>query len=103
MARNGSGTYNRAVSPYTAGTTITETSFDKSVTLPANTLQLGDVLRIRAQGICPSTNSTDTLNIKLKIGSLIVLATGALDVNNNDIVDIIEIDQLAISVFSTSN
>ena len=65
--------------------TITETSFDKSVTLPGNTLQLGDVLRIRAQGICPSTNSTDTLNIKLKIGSLIVLATGALDVNNNDI------------------
>jgi len=65
--------------------TIAETAFDKSVTIPANTLQVGDVVRVRAQGICPSTNATDTVNVKLKLGSLVLIATGAVDVNNNDI------------------
>jgi predicted RecA/RadA family phage recombinase len=65
--------------------TVTETAFDKSVTIPANTLQVGDVLRVRAQGICPSTNSTDTLNVRLKVGTVVLIATGAVDVANNDI------------------
>ncbi len=66
--------------------TTTETSFDNStVTIPANTLNAGDVIRVRAQGICTSTNSTDTLNAKLKFGSTVVAATGAVDVANNDV------------------
>jgi predicted RecA/RadA family phage recombinase len=65
--------------------TVTETAFDKSVTIPANTLQVGDVLRVRAQGICPSTNSTDTLNVRLKVGTVTLVATGAVDVANNDL------------------
>ena len=63
-----------------------ETNFDNSdVTIPANTLRVGDVIRVRAQGICTATNSTDTFTGKIKLGSNVVLSTGAVDVANNDI------------------
>ena len=65
--------------------TTTETNFDTNFTIPANTLKAGDVLRVRAQAIATATNSTDTLNLKLKLGSTAVLATGAVDVANNDV------------------
>lgn len=64
------------------------TAFDKSFTIAANTLQVGDIIRIYAQGIATATNSTDTLTITLKIGSTTVVATAALDVANNDIFQI---------------
>src|SRR5262245_19592141 len=41
--------------------TISETTFDQNLTFAANRLQVGDVIRVRGMGICPSTNSTDTL------------------------------------------
>ena len=65
--------------------TTTETAFDKSHTIPANTLQPGDVLKIRGQVIAPATNSTDTLTLKLKIGSTVIAQTAAVDVANNDL------------------
>ena len=65
--------------------TTTETAFDKAKTIAANTLRAGDVLRVRAQGIATSTNSTDTLTVKLYVGSLVIVTTGAVDVANNDI------------------
>lgn len=66
--------------------TATETSFDNSIlTIPANTLNLGDVIRVRAQGIATATNSTDTLNVRLRLGTTAFIATGAVDVANNDI------------------
>jgi predicted RecA/RadA family phage recombinase len=65
--------------------TVAETAFDQSFTIPANTLKAGDVIRVRLQGIATATNSTDTLNVKLKIGATAVMATGAVDVANNDI------------------
>lgn len=65
--------------------TTTETKFDKSVTLPANTLKVGDVIKVRAQVIATSTNSTDTLDIQLRLNTTDVIATGAVDVANNDI------------------
>lgn len=68
--------------------TTTETAFDQKYTLPANSLQVGSVLRIRAQGIATATNSTDTLNAKLYIGGTtgqLIAQTGALDVANNDL------------------
>jgi len=68
----------------------TETNFDNSiVTIPANTLRAGDVIRIRAQGICTATNSTDTFTGKIKLGSNVVLSTGAVDVANNDIFELV--------------
>lgn len=65
--------------------TTTPTKFDKQFTIPANTLRPGDIVRVRAQVVTPSTNSTDTLNLKLFIGALECVATGAVDVANGDI------------------
>lgn len=65
--------------------TTTETAFDKTVTIPADTLQPGDVIRVRAQAIATATNSTDTLDLQLRLGTTDILATGAVDVANNDI------------------
>ena len=64
----------------------TETNFDNSiVTIPANGLRVGDVIRVRAQGICTATNSTDTFTGRVKLGNNAVVSTGAVDVANNDI------------------
>jgi hypothetical protein len=63
----------------------TATKFDKSYTFPADSLFAGDVIRVLAQVIATSTNSTDTLTIELMIGSTVVAATPALDATNNDL------------------
>lgn len=63
--------------------TAVETAFDLSYTIPANSLNVGDVLHIRAVGSCV-TNSTDTLVIKLYIGSQEVIATGTIDAASGD-------------------
>lgn len=65
--------------------TVTATAFDKSYTIPANTLAVGDIIRIRGQGIATATNSTDTLAVDIKIGSTTILTIPATDVANNDI------------------
>lgn len=68
--------------------TAAETAFDTSYTIPANTLRAGSVIKVRFQGIATSTNSTDTLLIKLYIGGLsgtAVLVGTATDVANNNI------------------
>lgn len=66
----------------------TETAFSNGAyTIPANYLQVGDILHVRAQGIATATNSTDTLTAKLYLGGLSgtnIVSTGALDVANND-------------------
>lgn len=64
--------------------TTTETTFDKSYTIPANTLKAGDVIHIHAQAIATATNNADTLTVKLKLGSTVIANTGAVDVANND-------------------
>jgi len=65
--------------------TITETAFDKSVTIDGNELQVGDVIHVRLEGIATVTNSTDTLTVKLYFGTEEIVTTGALDVADNDI------------------
>lgn len=65
--------------------TTTETAFDKTVPIPADTLQPGDAIRVRAQAIATATNSTDTLDLQLRLGTTDILATGAVDVANGDI------------------
>jgi predicted RecA/RadA family phage recombinase len=75
-----------AVSASTAISNVaTETAFDRAVTIPANTLTVGDVIRVRAAVIATATNSTDTLDVQLRLGTTDVIATGAVDVANNDI------------------
>ncbi len=63
----------------------TITPFDTTYTIPANTLGVGDVLRIRGQTICTATNSTDTLILTLIIGTTTIIATAAVDVANSDV------------------
>jgi hypothetical protein len=85
----GTGKIYSAVAASTAITnTTTETLFSSQFSIPANTLQAGDVLRVFFQGIATATNSTDTLAIKLYIGGLAgtaLLTLAARDVANNDI------------------
>ena len=73
--------------------TTTQTVFDQGVySVKANTMTAGKILRVRGQGIATSTNSTDTLTIRLIIGGSETNTTGtilaqsaAVDVANNDI------------------
>jgi hypothetical protein len=65
--------------------TITETPFNKTCVLAPNVLKVGDMIHVLAHVLCPSTNSTDTLTLKLKIGTTVLIATAAVDVANNDI------------------
>lgn len=91
----GNGQVCKAASQYLANNTAassnvtnttTETAFSNgSVTIPKNTLQVGDVIRIRGQAVASATNSTDTLTVKVKIGSTVIATTGAVDVANGDV------------------
>lgn len=65
--------------------TTTETAFDKSVTLVGAELLAGDVIHVVARAFCVSTNSTDTLTLKLYAGTEEIATTGAVDVANSDI------------------
>lgn len=65
-----------------------EALFDAQYSIPANTLKAGSVIKVRFQGIATSTNSTDTITIKLYIGGLsgtAILTGTATDATNNDI------------------
>jgi predicted RecA/RadA family phage recombinase len=77
--------YAAAAASAVISNTVAETAFDKSFSIPADSLAPGDVIEIEALGICPSTNGTDTLTVKLKIGATVIVATPAVDVANNDI------------------
>lgn len=65
--------------------TVTETAFDVSKTIDGGELAVGDVLEIAALVHCVSTNSTDTLTLRLKAGTEIIVATAAVDVADDDI------------------
>lgn len=72
-----------SVSPVTSSTA--ENPFATNYTLPANSLAVGDQLRIRGLVKVTNQNSTDTLTLKLKIGSVVVEVTAAVDVATSDI------------------
>ena len=66
----------------------TETLFDTSYSIPANTLVAGQLIKIKYQGICTATNGTDTFAAVLRIGGLAGTALythTATDVANNNI------------------
>lgn len=79
---------NTAASTAVSNTT-TETLFDKSYSIPANSLRAGQLIRIRYQVIATATNSTDTLAVKLYIGGLTgtaLISHAATDVADNNVV-----------------
>lgn len=68
--------------------TTTETAFDQKVTIPANLLTAGSVIRIKAKVAATATNSTDTLQILCHLNTTagVTLATSsAVDVADNDL------------------
>lgn len=68
--------------------TTTEALLDKSYTIPADTLKAGTVVEIEYWGKATTTNSTDTLTIKLYVGGLsgtALLTSAATDVADGDI------------------
>lgn len=77
--------YSSVAASAAVSNTVAETAFDKAVTIPANTLRPGDVIRVRAQVIATLTNVADTLDVQLRLGTTDVVATGAVDVANGDI------------------
>lgn len=70
----------------------TEICFDKQVTIPANSLAVGDVIRVRAQGVATATTSTDAVTPVLRMGTGGVITDQAImtgpapDGTNGDII-----------------
>lgn len=79
---------------YTAATltadTVTNlavaTAFTQKLTVPAGFHKVGDRRSIRAVVKTPTTNSTDTLTLKLYIADILLAETAAIDVADNDVI-----------------
>ena len=65
--------------------TTTPTNFDKTFTIPAAEIEVGDVFEIVAAGRVVDNNSTDTLALALLFGTEVIDAIAALDVEDADI------------------
>lgn len=63
-----------------------EAAFDVSYTMPAGTLKSASTLRVKAVVRCPSTNGTDTLTIRGRVGTEDVVTSSAVDVADGDTV-----------------
>lgn len=74
-----------AASTAITGTQEADTAFDKSYTIPANTLKAGTRIRIRACGVHTATTGTETHTMALKIGSTTITSKASIDPANNDI------------------
>lgn len=62
----------------------TPTTLD-SVSINGAELSAGDVLEVSAKVVATATNSTDTLTVKLLVGTEEICTTGAVDVANDDV------------------
>jgi hypothetical protein len=67
------------------GTQENETAFDRNVTVPADMLLSGSVLRIRGAVTYTATTGTETHAIIVKIGSVAILTYASLDPSNNQV------------------
>ena len=71
-----------------AGTPVTDTTAETSMggyTFPANFWQAGKVVKFSGLIRTTSSNSTDTLVVKVKVGSTAIITTVAIDQVNADI------------------
>lgn len=90
VANNGPSLY-EIVTPSAVITNVgTETAFSNGTyTIPANTLQVGDVIHVRAKVFCVAENSTNTHRIRLYLGTapLTLADSTALQLAANDVVE----------------
>lgn len=86
-ARRVGGGAHRSVAASTAitGATETETNFDTTYTMPADTLKAGTRVRIRAQGIHTATTGSEDHTILLKLGSTTLASKAAINPADNDL------------------
>ena len=71
-----------------AGTTLTNSTAETSLgsyTFPANFFQAGKVIKFRATVATPSSNGTDTLTTRVKLGSATLYTSAAVDQANGDV------------------
>ncbi len=68
----------------TVTNTIAETAFDVTAAINGADLEVGDVIEVTAGVTTPSTNSTDTLTLKAKVGSTVIATSPVVDVANDD-------------------
>lgn len=74
-----------AVAASTAITAGTITDADTNITLPANTLQVGDVIRVVAQIIANTTTGAETVTIAVRVGTTTIVTFTGGDAVNGDI------------------
>jgi hypothetical protein len=77
--------YSNTAASSSINTVAVETAFSLSYTFTANTLKAGDVVRIRGQGLVSAVNASDTLIIKVKVGSTAIYTSATVVVAANDI------------------
>lgn len=77
---------NVAASAAISNGVTTEQFFDKSHSIPAYFLQVGDVLKIRGHVVVSAQASTDTITVKFYIGAVEIVATAAVDAAVGDII-----------------
>lgn len=77
---------NTAASTAVSNTVSTEQFYDTTYTLPANTLQVGDVLHVKCLIVVSAAAGTDTITGKLYLGAIAIATTNALDSTTADVV-----------------
>lgn len=70
------------------GATETITNFDNTYTLPAASLKVGTVVRIKARGHHTATTGSETLILTVRAGSTALAVTGNIDPAANDMWEI---------------
>ena len=78
-----------AASTAITGTTETRAVFDQNYTIPALTLQVGTLVRVRAAVFHTATTGTETYTLAVALGATDLAVTGNLTQNDNgaDIID----------------
>ena len=62
----------------TVTNTISESTFTASVTFPANTLKVGDVIEVCAFGLYSTSGTVSTYNVRLKMNETALVGTGGV-------------------------
>lgn len=82
-------TYSQALKATIANSTAHSNSTDEatldSVTIAAADVSAGDVLEVTALVCATATNGSDTLAVRLLVGTEEIVTTGAVDVADNDV------------------
>lgn len=81
-SRGGGGmVYSNTAISAVSNTNSTESVYDKNYTIPANTINVGDVFRVKYQVTVNTLVGSDTLDLRLRIGGLTgtaIIDTGAV-------------------------